>query len=141
LLGIGDTEIREGSMTTHDYRNETTQAERRKEVERDTYLRRAQADAETELGGRFKKPITVIGAGVPEYPRQPEGSPWREPPPSGPDEIGYVDAMPDTRTVSGLPLETLSGSGPAPVPLPVEPTDGGGEEALSSPPQLLSKEE
>jgi hypothetical protein len=61
-----------------------------------TYLAHALADSE-DIGGRFKKvaPMTVVGATpVPEYPRQPEGSPWSQQWPDGPDVYGVpIDAQ------------------------------------------------
>jgi hypothetical protein len=56
-----------------------------------TYLAMAVADSE-DIGGRFKKvaPMSVVGATpVPEYPRQPEGSPWSQQWPNDPDPLGY----------------------------------------------------
>jgi hypothetical protein len=56
-----------------------SQAEKRKEVLRDTFMHRAAADAELTNQGRFKKQneTTVVGA-TPSapYPQQPASSPW-----------------------------------------------------------------
>jgi hypothetical protein len=56
-------------MSEH-YDNPTSQAERKAELKRDTYLSRAQASVGEELGGRFKhlaRETTV----TPQYPRLP----------------------------------------------------------------------
>ena len=82
-------------MTTHDFSNHSDLTERQR-VERDTYLTRAQADADLGASGRFKREITTRVTGVPTYPQLPASSPWSngfdvnvEPP------LGYaVDAMP-----------------------------------------------
>jgi|SRR5215510_16025415 len=104
---------------THDYQNPATQAERRKEVERDSYFRRAQGDAETELGGRYKKPVTVIGAGVPEYPRLPANSPWATPDPTGPEPpLGYeIDALPEPE-LGGAPASPCAETATLNDPIP-----------------------
>ena len=82
-------------MPTHDFRNDSDQAER-KSVERDTYLTRAQSDADLTSQGRFKRETATRVTGVPSYPQLPASSPWA----SGFDvnlepQLGYaVDAMP-----------------------------------------------
>jgi hypothetical protein len=63
-------------MADHPYRNEATQSEKR-EVLRDTYLSRAQADAD-QIGGRFKKVAETRVTGVPTYPSLPANSPWSQ---------------------------------------------------------------
>jgi hypothetical protein len=60
---------------TRPYDNPATQADRR-EVLKDTFLSRAQADAELEAQGRFKKQTATRVTGVPVYPSQPPSSPW-----------------------------------------------------------------
>lgn len=60
---------------THDFNNSSDQQERRR-VERDTYLSRAQADADLEAQGRFKKQSPTRVTGVPVYPAQPPTSPF-----------------------------------------------------------------
>jgi hypothetical protein len=63
--------------------NETDQRERREVLRKDTYLARAQAEAEAEVGGRFKRltPTTIVGATpVPSYPSQPSSSPYHSDP-------------------------------------------------------------
>jgi hypothetical protein len=74
-------------MTSNDERRES-----------DTYHSRAQADAELELSGRFKKEVTtqVIGkAPLPRYPRQPSPSPFAGDPVPPPAPLGIsVNEMP-----------------------------------------------
>jgi len=56
-----------------------TQAEKKQEVIRDTFLNRAQADADLLNSGRFAKEVAsnVVGAKpLPTYPAQPATSPW-----------------------------------------------------------------
>ena len=60
---------------TRHYHNEATQAEKR-EVLRDTYLNRAQSDADLTSQGRFKRETATRVTGVPVYPQLPESSPW-----------------------------------------------------------------
>ena len=62
-------------MTTHDFRNDSDQAERQR-VERDTYLTRAQSDADLASQGRFKRETATRVTGVPVYPSMPSSSPW-----------------------------------------------------------------
>jgi len=70
---------------THNPADDIPQAERRRIMADDrrakaTYHNFAQADADTELGGRYAKvqPTSVTGANPGSvYPKQPEGSPWR----------------------------------------------------------------
>jgi hypothetical protein len=68
-------------MTGYNYWNPFSQAERRKEVERDRdcFRTRAESDAALEAQGRFKKTneTTVVGA-TPSapVPQQPASSPW-----------------------------------------------------------------
>jgi hypothetical protein len=68
-------------MTGYDYWNPFSQAERRKELERDRdcFRTRAESDAALEAQGRFKKTneTTVVGA-TPSapVPQQPASSPW-----------------------------------------------------------------
>jgi hypothetical protein len=61
-----------------------------------TYLAMAVAASE-DIGGRYKHvaPMTIVGATpVPQYPRQPEGSPWSQQWPDGPDVYGVpIDAQ------------------------------------------------
>src|SRR5262249_11567341 len=57
--------------------DEISQREKR-EVLRDCYLNRAQADAELEAQGRFKKQNPTTITGTPSYPQQPASSPWSQ---------------------------------------------------------------
>jgi hypothetical protein len=54
--------------------NDTDELKERYQVLRDTYLSRAQADAEIEAQGRFKKQNPTTVTSVPQYPRQPTNS-------------------------------------------------------------------
>jgi hypothetical protein len=86
-------------MTTHEYNNDTDQHTRR-EVLRDSYLTRAQSDADLTSQGRFKRETATRVTGVPTYPSLPASSPWSgafdenvEPP------LGFaVDEMPAVGT-------------------------------------------
>lgn len=82
-------------MTTHEFNNDSDQAERRR-VERDTYLTRAQSDADLTSQGRFKKEIATRVTGVPSYPQLPASSPWSNAFDQNVElPLGYaVDAMP-----------------------------------------------
>jgi hypothetical protein len=72
-----------------------TQAEKKQEVIRDTFLNRAQADADLLNSGRFAKEVAsnVVGAkALPSYPAQPATSPWggdNPVPPGELDQVGY----------------------------------------------------
>src|SRR5262249_1697903 len=59
--------------------DEISQREKR-EVLRDCYLSRAQADADLEAQGRFKKQSPTMIVGTPQYPKQPANSPWHSDP-------------------------------------------------------------
>lgn len=72
-------------MTTHEFNNDSNQTERRR-VERDTYLSRAQAEAD-QVGGRFKKEVTTTVNAVPTYPSLPSSSPFAK----GFDEVVGVE--------------------------------------------------
>jgi len=61
-------------MTNQPFNNDTDQQTRR-QVLKDTYLSRAQADADMAAGGRFAKPTPKL-SGVPQYPPQPPTSHW-----------------------------------------------------------------
>jgi hypothetical protein len=73
---------------TVDYWNRWTQAEKKQEVLRDTFLSRAEADAQLEAQGRFKRQneTRITGAAAPSYPQQPSG-PWSSQPVPLPDPI------------------------------------------------------
>jgi hypothetical protein len=85
--------------TSNDYWGQDrllTQAEKRKEVVRDTFMHRAAADAELLNSGRFAKEVAtnIVGAKpLPSYPAQPASSPWGgdNPIPVGGelDQVGY----------------------------------------------------
>jgi hypothetical protein len=60
-------------MPTHDFRNDSDQAERQR-VERDTYLTRAQSNADLAAQGRFKRETATRVTGVPVYPSLPASS-------------------------------------------------------------------
>jgi hypothetical protein len=68
----------------------------RKKAEGSTFFQHAIASANDEAGGRYAKqnPTTVVGANPIAYPQLPEGSPWAQQWPEGPDELGYeIDAL------------------------------------------------
>jgi hypothetical protein len=80
VLAITTNPIRQkdlAPMADHLYSNEATQAERR-QIERDSYLSRAQADADLTSQGRFKRETTTRVTGVPVYPSLPSSSPWAQ---------------------------------------------------------------
>jgi hypothetical protein len=52
-----------------------TDQETRRRVEHDSYLTRAQAEAD-QVGGRFRKEVTTTVNAVPQYPKLPASSPW-----------------------------------------------------------------
>ena len=54
--------------------------------DKQTYHSRAQADVESELGGRFAKPKPLMSGQVP---MQPEGSPWAQDPVGLEPPLGY----------------------------------------------------
>jgi hypothetical protein len=103
--------------------DEISQAEK-KQILNDTYLSRAQADAELEGQGRFKKEVQTRVTGVPSYPSLPASSPWSK----GLDEvtgselpIGFdVNAQEPVGEVheiqSSLGGPTMAPSGSAPPP-------------------------
>ena len=93
-------------MATHEFDNDSNQAERQR-VERDSYLTRAQADADLAAQGRFKRETTTRVTGVPVYPSLPPSSPWAngfdtniEPPLS-------VDEMPAVGTQAEIEPELI----------------------------------
>jgi hypothetical protein len=110
-------------MSTHDFKNDSDQAERRR-VERDTFLSRTQLDAD-RVDGRFAKqrPTTIIAKNpASAYPRLPPSSPWSAPCPSGDEPPLNVDvnAVPDLGFHEASPTPN---SGEAPTvfsPLSVE---------------------
>src|SRR5262245_524354 len=82
-----------------------TDQQTRRQVLKDNYLSRAQNDAEMSAGGRFKQQTQTHVTSLPQYPHQPENSPWsqsldeltgREPPletdPNFVGELGGVSA-------------------------------------------------
>ena len=69
-------------MTTHEFDNQASQAERREVLRNDTYFAR-QSNTVDDAGGRYAKltPSNVIGSATsPQYPQQPENSPWHHDP-------------------------------------------------------------
>lgn len=106
-------------MTTHEFKNDSDQAERRR-VQRDTYLARAQAELD-EAGGRFKgkTPSTIIHKNPASiYPRLPSSSPWAKPDPSGDEPpLGIdVNAVPD---LGFHEARSTTNSGEVPVDAPL----------------------
>jgi hypothetical protein len=128
----GDFYRKDQHMTTHEFNNDSDQAERRR-VQRDCYLSRAEAEAEIESQGRFKRhnPIVVIGT-TPQYPSPPNG-PWSTPDVSGAEPpLGYeINALPE-----------LGGAAPADLPCAVEPAsprEGSFAEDTSDPSPFSSR--
>ena len=77
-----------------------------RQVHKDTFFSHAQADADLEAQGRFKKVVATQVSGVPTYPARPASSPWaRDPVPAEPPLNVDLDALPDMATASGLPPE------------------------------------
>ena len=75
--------------------NTTSQRGRREVLRNDTYLSRAQADADLPVGGRFAKELATQVIGVPQYPAQPATSPWSVDPVPAEPPLGFaIDAMP-----------------------------------------------
>jgi hypothetical protein len=122
-------------MTTHDFRNDSDQSERQR-VERDTYLTRAQSDADLTSQGRFKKETATRVTGVPTYPSLPASSPWH----SGFDEnveppLGFaVDAMPAVENE----IQTPTLNSPEARALPAAVEDQGVGEPDDTPPLVSS---
>jgi hypothetical protein len=83
------------------YWNEINPKETKEIIQGDTFLNRAQADAELEAQGRFKRQneTRVTGAAPVTYPRLPSG-PWSEGDPGAPDPVtdqfGDVNEMEPT---------------------------------------------
>jgi hypothetical protein len=107
-------------MTTHEFNNDSDQAERWR-VERDTYLTRAQSDADLTSQGRFKKEIATRVTGVPSYPQLPASSPWSNAFDQNVElPLGYaVDAMPQEiqePTPSVASAAGVGSDGPAALP-------------------------
>ena len=63
-------------MATHEFTNQASQSERREVLRNDSYLSRAQADADLTSQGRFKRETATRVTGVPAYPSLPASSPW-----------------------------------------------------------------
>jgi len=92
-------------VSTRDYLNVSSQAERKAVLRNDrlTYHAQAQADIGTELGGRFMKIAkqNVVGASPIPYPKQPEGSPWASDPVGLEPPLGEdVNWQPPTGTLA-----------------------------------------
>jgi len=75
-------------MSNQPFNNNDADQQTRREVLKDTYLSRAQAEAEMSLGGRFKKQTQTQITGVPQYPRQPISSPWHSDPVPPEEPVG-----------------------------------------------------
>jgi hypothetical protein len=125
-------------MADHPYSNEATQAEKR-EVLRDTYLNRAQSDADLTSQGRFKRETVTRVTAVPTYPSLPASSPWAhgfdtnvEPP------IGFaVDEVPAQSNLEVVGVEpplcadNLGG--------PMAPTDVYQSDVETGPPKSMKR--
>jgi len=111
--------------------DEISQREKR-EVLKDCYLSRAQADADM-IGGRFKKQTETHVTGTPTYPQQPASSPWSR----GLDEIvgreGPLEI--DMEFVGEL------GGASAPAAIETAPPERGGLSSIpvDDPPQAIRR--
>jgi hypothetical protein len=80
-------------MATHDFNNQSSQSERQR-VKRDTYLTRAQSDADLTSQGRFKRETATRATGTPTYPSLPASSPWHSDPVPATEPLGFsVEAI------------------------------------------------
>jgi hypothetical protein len=62
--------------------------------DKDTFLNRAQAEADLTSQGRFKRETATRVTGVPTCPKQPANSPWATDPVPATEPLGFsVDAM------------------------------------------------
>ena len=115
-------------MPTHDFRNDSDQSERQR-VERDTYLTRAQSDADLTSQGHFKRETATRVTSVPVYPSLPSSSPWSNgfdvnaEPPLGVD----VNAMEPTGTHAEVQASIEPALIPPVVASPAEVDRKGGE--------------
>src|SRR5262245_60143674 len=83
--------------------NDTDQQTRR-QVLKDCYLNRAQAEADMAAGGRWKNQNPTSVTGAPSYPRQPSNSPWHSDPVPPEEPLGYeIDAQPELGGAPALP--------------------------------------
>src|SRR5262249_38977650 len=97
----------------------------RRQVLKDTYLSRAEAEAEIEAGGRFKRlnPTIITGAAQSKYPRQPSNSPWHSDPVPPEEPLGYdINSQPEL------------GGAPASLPCAETATPNAGRDGLASSP-------
>ena len=111
-------------MSNQPFNNDTDQ-QTRQQVLKDTYLSRAQADADLAAGGRFKKQVETHITGTPSYPQQPSSSPWAKSldevsGPEGPfdidiefvGELGGASSAPVVVTVETASATSDGGSAP-----------------------------
>ncbi len=83
-------------MIEHPFENEANQKLRRETLrnDRSTLLDHARAHADDAAGGRFKRELATSVVGVPNYPKQPETSPWHHDPVGPEPPLGLdVNAM------------------------------------------------
>jgi hypothetical protein len=119
-------------MSNQPFNNDTDQQTRR-QILKDTYLSRTQADADLEAQGRFKKqsPTMIVGA---QYPKQPANSPWAQ----GIDEIVGVEPPLGFEEFVG----ELGGASSASLPCAEEnatPRGGLSSSASDNPPRFLRR--
>jgi hypothetical protein len=82
----------------------------RQQILKDTYLSRAQADADLGAQGRFKRETTTEVTSIPIYPQQPASSPWAFPPEPASDQLGYeIDAMEPVGTPAEVQASKIVG--------------------------------
>jgi hypothetical protein len=112
--------------------DQISQREKR-EVLKDCYLTRSQAEAEM-VGGRWKKQTETRVTATPTYPQQPASSPWSQ----------SLDELTDTEPSFGVDIEfvgELGGASSASLPCAEENATPGGGSSLTSddPPQLIRR--
>jgi hypothetical protein len=133
-------------MTSWPYNNGTPQAERRQVLENDrkasTYFAHAQADAELDLGGRFKAVHTTTFTGADPtvaVPQQPLGSHWHCDPCGQEPPLGYrVDDFEPTGEKFEV-AASMAGDAAGSPPSPAASGDVGGVGGKFLPPKLATQ--
>jgi hypothetical protein len=121
-------------MTTHEFNNPATQQEKREVLRNDTYFAR-QSHTVDDVGGRFAKltPATITGSATsPQYPQQPENSPWHHDPVAATEPLGFsVDAMEPVGTHAEIEASLKPASIPHVAALPHTEVERTGERVVS----------
>src|SRR5262245_16151574 len=120
-------------MINPPFDNDTDQQTRR-EVLKNTYFSRAQAEADLEAQGRFKKQNPTTVTGVPQYPAQPTNSPWATPDPTGPEPPFPIDIEFVGELGGASPAQASS---PCAVETIAPPDRGASPTALTGAPRFL----